>query len=122
MNISDIIILVLIGLFAGTVGGSFGVGGGIIIVPALVFFFGLNQHSAQGTSLAVLMFPVAIIGAYNYYKSGFVNVKYVLILVLAFAVGQYLGSMLAIHLSEKILRRIFGFFVLAVGLKLVLGK
>lgn len=122
MSATDILILVLIGVLAGTVGGSFGVGGGIIIVPALIFFFGLNQHTAQGTSLAVLMFPVAIIGAYNYYKSGYVNVKYVLILVLAFAVGQYLGSTLAIHLSDRLLRRIFGLFVLAVGLKLVLGK
>ena len=122
MNVTDILLLIFIGLLAGTVGGSFGVGGGIIIVPALVFFFGLSQHTAQGTSLAVLMFPVAIVGAYNYYKNGYVNVKYVLILVVAFLVGQYLGSMLAIHLSDKILRKIFGLFVLAVGLKLVLGK
>ena len=108
MTYTDIIMLLLIGLFAGTVGGSLGVGGGIVIVPALIFFFGFSQHSAQGTSLAVLMFPVAIFGAYNYYKNGYVNLKYALIIVLAFAVGQYLGSLLSINLPERVLRKVFG--------------
>jgi len=114
--------LLLIGLLAGTVGGSMGVGGGVVIVPALIFFFGFSQHSAQGTSLAVLMFPVAIIGAYNYYKNGYVHIKYAIILVLAFAVGQYLGSLLSVHLPAKLLRNIFGFFIILVGLKMILSK
>jgi len=122
MSYSDILMLLLIGLFAGTVGGSLGVGGGIVIVPALIFFFGFSQHSAQGTSLAVLMFPVAILGAYNYYKSGYVNFKYALILVLAFAVGQYFGSLLSINLPERVLRKVFGGFVVLVGFRMIFWK
>ncbi len=122
MSLNEILILLLIGLLAGTVGGSLGVGGGVVIVPALVFFFGFSQHSAQGTSLAVLMFPVAVIGAYNYYKHGYVHIKYAIILVLAFAVGQYLGSLLSVHLPAKLLRTVFGVFIILVGLKMILSK
>ena len=78
MNLNEILLLLGIGLLAGTVGGSLGVGGGIVIVPALVFLFGFSQHTAQGTSLAVLMFPVAIIGVYNYHKNGYVQIKHAL--------------------------------------------
>ena len=122
MTYTDIIMLLLIGLFAGTVGGSLGVGGGIVIVPALIFFFGFSQHSAQGTSLAVLMFPVAIFGAYNYYKNGYVNFKYALIIVLAFAVGQYLGSLLSVNLPERVLRKVFGGLVVLVGFRMIFWK
>lgn len=99
-----------------------GVGGGIVIVPALVFFFGFSQHSAQGTSLAVLMFPVAIIGAYNYYKNGYVQIKHALVILVAFAVGQYIGSLVSVHLPEKTLRSVFGIFVILMGLKMVFGR
>ena len=122
MTYSDILLLLLIGLIAGTIGGSMGVGGGIVIVPALILFFGFSQHTAQGTSLAVLMFPMAIFGAYNYHKNGYVNIKYALILVLAFAVGQYLGSLVSVNLPERLLRKVFGGFVVLVGLRMVLWK
>ncbi len=122
MSYTDILMLLLIGLFAGTVGGSLGVGGGIVIVPALVFFFGFSQHSAQGTSLAVLMIPVAVFGAYNYYKNGYVNFKYALIIVIAFAVGQYLGSLLSVNLPERVLRKVFGGFVVLMGLRMIFWK
>lgn len=122
MNSNEILILLGIGLLAGSVGGSLGVGGGIVIVPALVFFFGFSQHSAQGTSLAVLMFPVAIIGAYNYYKNGYVQIKHALIILVAFAVGQYIGSLVSVHLPEKTLRSVFGIFVILIGLKMVFGR
>ncbi len=122
MNTNEILILLGIGLLAGSVGGSLGVGGGIVIVPALVFFFGFSQHSAQGTSLAVLMFPVALIGAYNYYKNGYVQIKHALIILVAFAVGQYIGSLLSVNLPEKTLRSFFGIFVILMGLKMVFGR
>jgi uncharacterized membrane protein YfcA len=122
MNFYEVLILLGIGLLAGSVGGSLGVGGGIVIVPALIFFFGFSQHTAQGTSLAVLMFPVAMIGAYNYYKNGYVEIKHALIILVAFAVGQYLGSLLSVNLPEKTLRSIFGFFVILMGLKMVFGR
>lgn len=122
MGFPEVITLLLIGLVAGFIGAAFGLGGGIIIVPALIFFMGLTQHQAQGTSLGVLVFPVAILGAFNYYKSGYINVKFILILALAFVVGGYLGSLFSISLSEKLLKKIFGIFILLVSLKMIFEK
>jgi uncharacterized protein len=122
MNAPDILILILIGLAGGFIGGALGLGGGIIIVPALVFIMGFSQHQAQGTSLAVIVFPVAFLGAYNYYKGGFVNIKFVLFLAIAFFVGSYLGSLMSISLPEKMLKKIFGFTVLLLSLKMIFDK
>lgn len=122
MAISDIIILVLIGLSAGFIGGALGVGGGIIIVPALVFIFGMTQHHAQGTSLAVLLFPVGILAVINYYRKGFVNFKYALILIVAFVLGSYFGSLFSISLPESTLKKLFGVLMLIAGLKMIFGK
>ncbi len=122
MNLPEIIILIVIGLLAGLTGSAFGLGGGIIIVPALVFFMGFSQHQAQGTSLGVLVFPVALLGAYNYYKAGYINVKFVVVLALAFVVGSYLGSLMSISIPEKLLKKLFGFFILLVSLKMIFDK
>lgn len=122
MAISDIIILVLIGLSAGFIGGALGVGGGIIIVPALVFVFGMTQHHAQGTSLAVLLFPVGILAVINYYKKGYVNFKFALILIVAFVLGSYFGSLFSISLPESTLRKLFGVLMLIAGLRMIFGK
>jgi uncharacterized protein len=122
MSLTEIIILIAIGLMAGFTGGALGLGGGIIIVPALVFIMGLSQHQAQGTSLAVIVFPVALLGAYNYYKSGYVNIKFVLILAVAFFIGSYLGSLMSINLPEKILKKVFGFTILLLSLKMIFDK
>ncbi|PKP40604.1 MAG: permease [Bacteroidetes bacterium HGW-Bacteroidetes-12] len=122
MSVSALIILILVGLLAGFTGGALGLGGGIIIVPALVFILGFTQHQAQGTSLAVIVFPVAMLGAYNYYKAGFVNVKFVVVLALAFLIGSYLGSLMSINLPEKILKKVFGFAILILSLKMIIEK
>ena len=122
MSISQLLTLIAIGIFAGFTGGALGLGGGVIIVPSLVFIMGLSQHTAQGTSLAVLIFPVALLGAYNYYREGYVNVKFVVILALAFFIGSYLRSLMSVNLSEKILRKIFGIAVLALSIKMIFGK
>ena len=122
MSHAEIFILIAIGLLAGFTGGALGLGGGVIIVPALIFIMGFSQHQAQGTSLAVLIFPVALLGAYNYYKSGFVNFKFVVVLALAFLVGSYLGSLMAINLPEKILKKVFGFVILLLSLKMIFDK
>lgn len=122
MTASTLIILIIIGLLAGFTGGTLGLGGGIIIVPALVFVLGFSQHEAQGTSLAVLIFPVALLGAYNYYRAGYVNAKFVIVLALAFFVGSYFGSMMAINLPAKMLKKIFGFVVLLLSLKMIFEK
>ena len=122
MAFSDIIILVLIGISAGIIAGALGVGGGIIIVPALVFIFGMTQHHAQGTSLAVLLFPVGILAVINYYRKGFVNFKYALILIVAFVLGSYFGSLFSINLPESTLKKIFGVLMLVAGIRMIFGR
>ncbi len=122
MSINEIILLIIIGFLAGIVGGSLGLGGGIIIVPALVFILGFTQHHAQGTSLAVLLFPVGILGVINYAKNGYVNYKYAIILIIAFVLGSYLGSIISVHLPAKILKKVFAVFLLVISVKMFFGK
>lgn len=122
METSQLFFLLIIGLIAGLVSGTMGVGGGVVIVPALVFFMGFTQHQAQGTSLVMMVPPIVAAGAYNYYKAGHVNLKFALILMVAFIVGSYLGSLFSVHISGRVLRKIFGFFMLAVALKMIFTK
>jgi len=122
MAISNLITLILIGLMAGIIAGALGVGGGIIIVPALVFIFGMTQHQAQGTSLAVLLFPIGILAVLNYYKKGYVNFKFAIVLIIAFILGSYIGSLISINLPDKALKKIFGVLMLVAGLKMILSK
>jgi uncharacterized protein len=121
-NMETIVILLVIGLLAGILSGFIGVGGGIIMVPALVFFLGMNQHSAQGTTLAMMLLPVGILAVMNYYKSGYVDVKTASILAIAFVAGGFFGSKMAISLPEDTIRRVFGFFILIVAIKMIAGK
>lgn len=116
---NEIIILVLIGLIAGAFSGMFGIGGGLVMVPAMVFFLSMSQHSAQGTSLGVLVIPVAAVAAYNYYKAGELNVKFAVIIALSFVVGGYFGSKLSLGISEVMLKRVFGVLMLAMAVKLI---
>ena len=122
MTIAQIFILLAIGLAAGLLSGTMGVGGGIIVVPSLVFFMGLTQHQAQGTSLTMMLLPVGILAVWNYYKAGFVKINYSLILIIAFILGSYFGSKYSVLIPEKTLRQIFGIFIILVGLKLAFGK
>lgn len=122
MSINEIVILIIVGFLAGVVGGSLGLGGGIIIVPALVFILGFSQHHAQGTSLAVLLFPIGILGVINYAKNGYVNFKFAAVLIVAFILGSYLGSEISVHLPEKILKKAFGVFLLIISIKMILNK
>jgi len=122
MNVNDIITLALIGLTAGVVSGMLGVGGAIIIVPALVFFFGMTQHQAQGTSLTVLLFPVGFLAFWNYFRQGYGNFKFALIVMIAFLIGGYLGSVFAVNIPEKPLRIGFGALIIFVGLRMIVSK
>jgi uncharacterized membrane protein YfcA len=122
MSINEIIILALIGLSAGVVSGMLGVGGAIIIVPALVYFFGMTQHQAQGTSLAVLLLPVGFLAFWNYYKQGYVNFRIALVVMLAFFIGGYLGSAIAVHVPEKLLKTGFGILIILLGFRMVFSK
>jgi uncharacterized membrane protein YfcA len=122
MTSNQVFLLLMTGVLAGFVAGMMGVGGAIIIVPFLVFLLGLSQHEAQGTSLAVLLLPVGIFAVINYAKNGYVNFKFAAILIVAFVLGSYLGSSLAVHLPEKLMQRIFGALLILVGIKFLSGK
>jgi hypothetical protein len=122
MSLYQIIILIIIGLLSGLLAGVFGIGGAIIVIPALVFILGLTQHQAQGTSLAFMLPPVGILATWNYWKAGHVNWKFALILSLTFVVGAYLGSQFSIQISDKMLRRVFGFLLLVVAVKIIFSK
>lgn len=119
MSISEIVILAAIGLGAGVLSGMFGVGGGILIVPALVIFLGMTQHGAQGTSIGVILLPIGILAAYNYYTSGNLNIRYALVIALAFIAGGYLGSKISLEISETLLKRLFGILMLLVAVKMI---
>lgn len=121
MSPSTILILVLIGLSAGILSGFIGIGGGIIIVPALVFFLSLTQHQAQGTSLFVLVMPVVILGLLNYWKSNNVNWQFGLIIAIAFAIGGYFGSKLSLKISPTVVKLVFGFIMAIISFRLILS-
>ena len=122
MSISLLLILVAIGIVTGAVAGMLGIGGAIIMIPALVFFLGFSQQMAQGTSLAVMLPPIGILAAYNYYKAGQVNITYALILAACFLIGSYFGSKWALNLPQATLKRIFGILLLLVAAKMLIGK
>ena len=122
MTLTQLILLAIIGLMAGIFSGTFGVGGAIIVIPALIFFLGFTQHQAQGTSLAFMIPPVTLMATIQYWKNGYVNWKFALVLSLMFFVGTYFGSMISIHLPEKILRKLFGGLLLIVAVKIIFSK
>lgn len=102
--------------------GMLGIGGAIIMIPALVFIMGLSQTTAQGTSLAVMLPPIGIFAAYNYWKAGEVNLKFALILAVTFIVGSYFGSKWALNLPQALIKKIFGILLLLVAAKMLLSK
>ena len=121
MTPQTIFMLVSIGLFAGMLSGFVGVGGGIIIVPALVFFLGLTQHQAQGTSLFVLMLPVVSFAVINYWKSGNVKWEYGLVIAMTFIIGAFLGSKLSLKISPGIVQLIFGILMAYISFRMILS-
>ncbi|MEA2042920.1 MAG: sulfite exporter TauE/SafE family protein [Bacteroidota bacterium] len=122
MTTETILSLLLIGISAGLLSGLMGVGGGIIVVPALVLVLGFSQYQAQGTSLALLSIPVALGGAYNYYQGGYIEIKYVLVLGFAFLVGGYLGSVLSLKIPVSILKKIFAVLMIVIAVKILFSK
>jgi len=107
MNIETVLLLIIVGLAAGVLSGMVGVGGGIIVVPALVIFLGFSQHQAQGTSLGLLLLPVGILAVMNYYNKGYIDIKVVAIMSIAFVLGGWLGSKLSLSLPQDTVKKIF---------------
>lgn len=122
MSLSMLLILIIIGIITGVMAGMLGIGGAIIMIPALVFFMGFSQQMAQGTSLAVMLPPIGIIATYNYYKAGHVDMKVALILAACFLVGSYFGSKYALTLPQATLKKIFGILLLLVAAKMLFSK
>jgi len=118
----NIFLYVLLGVVAGIFSGLIGIGGGIIIVPVLVLLFGLSQHTAQGTTLALMVPPIGLLAALAYYKQGFVDLKIAAFVCLGFFVGGLIGAKFAIAIPDQLLKRIFGVVLLAVSVKIILGK
>jgi uncharacterized protein len=117
MSTQTILLLIIVGLLAGVLSGLVGLGGGVIIVPALVFLLGFSQHQAQGTSLGILLLPAGIFAVMGYYKRGYIDIKAVLFLFVGFLVGGWLGSRISLNLSETTLKKVF-----AIALLLIAGK
>ncbi|MDP8212844.1 MAG: sulfite exporter TauE/SafE family protein [Candidatus Zapsychrus exili] len=116
----QIVLYVLLGLIGGGVGGALGLGGGSILVPGLVFLFGLSQHEAQGTSLAVMLPPIFILAVMRYYHAGHVNVKMAAIIAIGFVVGALIGAHCAQYIPDTHLKKIFGTFLILMGIKMLI--
>jgi len=121
MGTQTILILILIGVLAGILSGFVGVGGGVIIVPALVFTLGMTQHLAQGTSLFVLLLPVGAFAVYNYWKADQINWKYGLIIAISFFIGGFIGSKIALKVSPSMVKLIFGAIMAYVSIRLIMS-
>jgi len=122
MSFSTVILLIIIGFFAGILSGFIGVGGGILMIPLLIIFLGFTQYEAQGTALFAMLPPIGILAAMNYYKEGFVKWEYAAVIALAFVLGGYVGSKLSFSLSIQTVRRVFGFVMLLGSIKLIFSK
>jgi uncharacterized membrane protein YfcA len=119
IKMETLIYLLLIGLAAGFMGGLVGIGGGVIIVPALVMLLGMTQHQAQGTSLTMILFPVGILGVLNYYKQGYVDFKYAGLLAVGFFLGSYIGSKFSLSLPQLTVKRIFAIIMILLAIKIL---
>jgi|TARA_R110000751_G_scaffold106568_2_gene202655 uncharacterized membrane protein YfcA len=120
MSLTTVLLLLLIGLLAGVLSGSVGVGGGVIMVPLTIWFLGYSQHQAQGMSLAVLAVPVTLLAAYTYHKNGHtLDWRYALVIAVAFVIGGFFGSKIAISINQQMLKKVFGVILLVVAIKMI---
>lgn len=116
---NNILLCLLLGLIAGSISGMTGTGGGVIILPALIFFLGFSQHQAQGTTLALLVPPIDFLAAWSYYRQGYVDLKVAALICLGFVFGSLLGAKIGTGLSDVILARIFGVLLLLSAIKII---
>lgn len=119
MDIQTILIIILIGVVAGMLSGLVGIGGGIVIVPSLVYFLGFSQKSAQGTSLGLILLPVGILAVMQFYRQGHIDIKVVGILAIGFLVGSYFGSKIALGLPDETVKKIFAVLLILIALKMI---
>lgn len=122
MSITVIIILLLIGLLAGAFSGLVGLGGALIIIPALIFIYGTDQHIAQGTAIAIMLPPVGFLAAYNYYKKGHLNIRYAVWIAVGFFFGCYFGSIAALSIPADTLRKVFAIVLFILSIKFIFKR
>jgi uncharacterized protein len=118
----NILVLLGVGLVAGVLSGMFGIGGGVVIVPALIYLLKMTQMEATATSLAALIPPVGLLGAYEYYRTGNMNIVWALIVAAGLFVGAYFGARITLSLPADLIRRIYGLFLLAISVKMLFFK
>ena len=111
-------IVAIIGAIAGFLGGLLGLGGAVIIIPALVMSLGFSQQMAQGTALIMMVLPVGGLAAYQYYQEGFINIQAAIVLAIFFFVGGYFGAKLATQIPEEVLKKIFASMLLVLAIKM----
>jgi uncharacterized membrane protein YfcA len=116
------ILYIILGLVAGICGGMFGIGGGTILIPALVYLFGLTQHQAQGTTLAILVPPIGLLAALRYYYSGNVKLGIAGFICLGFFIGGLIGANFAQGISDPLMKRLFGVFLFIISINMILAK
>jgi len=116
------VLYVILGLVAGIFGGLFGIGGAVIIIPALVYLFGLTQHQAQGTTLAIMVAPIGLLAALRYYQSGNVNLSIAIFVCMGFFVGGFIGANFAQYVPEPLLKKLFGVLLFFISMQMMLGK
>ncbi|CAN5151070.1 sulfite exporter TauE/SafE family protein [soil metagenome] len=121
MPLQTILILILIGIGAGMLSGLVGIGGGIIIVPSLIYLLSFSQKQAQGTSLAILLLPIGILAVLNYYRDPAVHldVKVVALITIGFLAGSFFGSKIALSIPDAAVKKIFAIFLLLISLKML---
>ena len=119
MDTQTILIIIVVGIAAGLLSGLVGVGGGLVIVPALVYFIGFSQKTAQGTSLAMIMLPVGIFGVLQYYKQGHVDFRIVGLLAIGFLAGSFFGSRIALSISQEMLKKVFAMLMILIAIKML---
>jgi uncharacterized membrane protein YfcA len=118
----NILLFLILGLAAGVLSGLLGIGGGILIVPCLVFIAGLTQHMAQGTTLALMVPPIGLLAAWTYYKQGHVDVRIAALICLGFFFGGLLGAKFATAINATLLKKFFGVALLITAIKMILAK
>ncbi len=118
----SVYLILLVGLGAGILSGLFGIGGGIVIIPALVFGFGFSQHLAQGTTLVMMVLPIGLMAAWTYYQQGFADLKIALFLGAGFFLGGLVGAKIATGLSNNVLSKVLGVLMLVIAIKMIFSK
>lgn len=121
-NMEIIVLLLIIGVVAGVLSGIVGIGGGVIVIPALVFLLNFSQQSAQGTTLALMVPPIGLLAAWSYYKEGFVDIRAAAIICVGFILGSYFGAKWAIGISQDSLKKIFSIILALIAIKMFFSK